>query len=434
MPGVRETEHLEAKAETEEARNADGVSRRQFLGVAGSAALAISAAMPAAISGQSVEQIRQAEHDPSGSNAGPENPAIQSAEPDAFTPPPTDKGDVPTFWYSFSLAKRRVQEGGWARQVNVKDLPLAKEIAAVNMRLTAGGIRELHWHSAGEWSLMLSGNARLTALDDNGLSYVNDVKAGDLWYFPAGNPHSIQGLGPDGCEFLLVFDDGTFSEFETTLLSDWMAHTPQSVVSKNLGVPESALAAMPKQELYIFQAPVPGALDRDRTLARRGLPESPVRFDYPMLSSPPDKRDAGGEVRIVDSRKFPVSTTIAMAHVTLKPGALREMHWHQNADEWQYWISGKGRMTLFINGAKARTLDFNPGDVGYVPKTFGHYIENNGTTDLVFIEMFKAPQYKDLSLNDWLTHTPPELVMQHLHLSQDTLNAIPAKKLVTLPG
>ena len=425
-------EHVDAGPEAEYTRPMDGVSRRQFLGTAG-AALALSAALPEPSAAQQVDAVRKAEADQSASNAGPENAAIQSASPDSYLPPPTDKGDVPTFWYSFSLAKRRVQEGGWARQVNGKDLPLAKEIAAVNMRLTAGGIRELHWHAAGEWSLMLSGHARLTALDDNGLSYVNDIKAGDLWYFPAGNPHSIQGLGPDGCEFLLVFDDGTFSEFDTTLVSDWLAHTPKSVVAKNFGVSESALTGLPKEELYIFQATVPGALAADQASARRGQPESPVKFNYPMLSSLPDKKDRSGEVRIVDSRKFPVSTTIAMAHVTLKPGGLREMHWHQNADEWQYWISGKGRMTLFYNSAKARTMDFNPGDIGYVPKTFGHYIENTGDTDLVFIEMFKAPQYQDLSLNDWITHVPPELAKQHLHLSQETLDAIPGKKLVTLP-
>ncbi len=85
-------------------------------------------------------------------------------------------------------------------------------------------------------------------------------------------------------------------------------------------------------------------------------------------------------------------------------------------------------MTLFINGGKARTLDFNAGDVGYVPRTFGHYIENTGDTDLIFLEMFKANAYQDFSLSDWVTHTPPELVMDHLQISQETLAAIPRDK------
>ena len=144
-----------------------------------------------------------------------------------------------------------MQEGGWSREVTVRELAVSKSIAGVDMRLTAGGIRELHWHTAAEWAFMLYGNARITGLDADGKSFVTDVTEGDLWYFPTGIPHSIQGLNPDGCEFLLVFDDGNFSEYETVLLTDWMAHTPHDVLAKNFGVSEQSMAKMPRQrEIY----------------------------------------------------------------------------------------------------------------------------------------------------------------------------------------
>lgn len=304
------------------------------------------------------------------------------------------------------------------------------------MRLEAGGIRELHWHAADEWALMLYGNCRLTAIDLDGSSYVNDVKAGDLWYFPTGIPHSLQGLGPDGCEFLLVFDDGGFSEDNTTLLSDWMIHTPPEVLAKNWGVPQSALAPLkdiPPEGRYIFQAPVPGALDQDRSAAARAGRPTSSAFQFRMLEMHPQKATRGGEVRIVNSTNFPAAAHIAMAHVTLKPGGLRELHWHPNANEWQYFIQGKGRMTLFDNKAAARTADFAMGDIGFVPVTLGHYIENTGDTDLIFLEMFKTPRYQDISLNDWLSHIPPELVMQHLGISAQTLAAIPKNNVAALP-
>jgi oxalate decarboxylase family bicupin protein len=114
--------------------------------------------------------------------------------------------------------------------------------------------------------------------------------------------------------------------------------------------------------------------------------------------------------------------------------ALRELHWHPNADEWQYYIQGSGRMTVFFNRATARTIDFHPGDVGYIPQTLGHYIENTGDSDLVFLEMFKTPRYQDFSLNDWLTHIPPELVIDHLGISQQTLAAIPRANNAVLPA
>ncbi len=410
------------------------ISRRGFLG-AGTAALAATALLGGRLNAAvpSPAEVAQAEHDQSATNPGPENAPLAAENPSSETPPPTDHGDVPAFWYSFSLTHKRQQEGGWARQVNVKDLPLSKDIAGVNMRLTAGGVRELHWHQAGEWSIMLSGTARLTAMDTEGRAYVNDVGKNDLWYFPAGIPHSIQGLGPDGCEFLLIFDDGMFSEFDTTLITDWVAHTPKEVLAKNWGVPESALANLPKEERYIFPAALPGSLAADRQVASGNKPLSPVSFDFPMHAMAPTKKTDAGEVRIIDSRSFPVSTTIAAAYVVVHPGAMRELHWHPNADEWQYYIQGQARMTVFINGGKARTMNFNPGDVGVVQKTMGHYIENTGTTDLIFLETFKSDHYADLSLSDWITHTPPQLVMQHLNLSRETLAAIPKEKLVVVP-
>ena len=368
---------------------------------------------------------------------GPENAALKSASPDEFRPPATDHGLVPPFWNSFSLAHRRVQEGGWTRQVNVETFPTSAGIAGVNMRLTAGGVRELHWHAADEWALMLDGNCRLTAIDLNGSAYVQDVAAGDLWYFPAGIPHSLQGLGPDGCEFMLVFDDGAFSEENTTLVSDWLIHTPPEVLAKNWSVPEAALEplkSIPADGRYIFQAPVPGPLEQDRKAAAGVGRISDSVFEFRMMRMTPQKQIRMGEVRVVDLRNFPASANIAMAHVTLRPGGLRELHWHPNADEWQYYIAGKGRMTLFYNKAQANTADFAAGDVGYVPKTLGHYIENTGDTDLVFIEMFKAPCYQDISLNDWLTHIPPELVMQHLGIPAETLAAIPKGNFTLLPA
>jgi oxalate decarboxylase len=350
-------------------------------------------------------------------------------------PPGTDsKSLVPTFKYPFSLANKRTYEGGWSREVTVRELPVSKSMAGVNMRLTAGGVRELHWHLAAEWAIMLYGTARITAIDREGKSFVADTKQYDLWYFPSGIPHSIQGLGPDGAEFMLVFDDGEFSESETLLLSDAMSHLAPEVLSKNFGVSETALKNLPKQELFIFQTAVPGSLEDDQKAASGAVGKSQEDFAFRTMEMPSTKVTKGGEVRVVDSSKFKVSTTIAMAMVTVHPGGLRELHWHPNASEWQYYISGKGRMTVVAMGNRARTMDFQAGDVGYVEKSLLHYIENTGDTDLVFLEMFKSSYYQDLSLAEWLTHTPPELVMAHLNIDKATLDAMPKAKDVVVPA
>ena len=423
---------------TDEENSAPATDRRNFLTIGSAAAIAALSGVAASgvASAQQIEKVAEAEKGRSASDPGPENKLLQDSNPFTFTPPPTDHGEVQTFWNSFSSAHRRIQEGGWSRQVTVADFPISKDIAGVNMRLTAGGIRELHWHEAGEWALMLNGAARLTAIDNDGRGYVKDVIKDDLWFFPTGTPHSIQGLAPEGCEFLLVFDDGKFSEGNTTLITDWTRHTPREVLAKNWGVPEAALDGVyqvPPDGKYIFQAAVPGALDADRRAASGSKDPTSVAFDFPMHSMAPTIKSASGEVRIIDQRNFPVANTIAAAHVIVKPGGLRELHWHQNADEWQYFIQGKARQTVFFNGGKARTADFTAGDVGYVPKTFGHYIENTGDTDLVFLEMFKSNRFQDLSLSQWVAHTPPELIRQHLGISMETLNAIPKGKPAVVP-
>jgi oxalate decarboxylase len=357
----------------------------------------------------------------------------RDANRDSAVPPLSDTGSMPPFKYPFGLANRRVYQGGWSREVTARELPIAKELAGVNMRLETGGVRELHWHKAAEWSIMLFGNARITAIDAQGRSFVRDVSEGDLWYFPMGIPHSIQGLGPDGAEFMLVFDDGHFSEYETVLLSNVMAHTPREIMSKNFGVPPESLAGIPKEELFIFQAPIPDSLTADQRAAAGSRGRSTCDFSFrPKEQTTPIKR-AGGEVRIVDSTAFTVSTTVAVAIVTVHPGGMRELHWHQNADEWQYYISGKARMTILGTGARARTMDFEAGDVGYVEKTLPHYIENTGGEDLRFLEVFRAPRFEDLSLSEWLTHTPPELVTAHLNIDRKTLDEIPKEKIVILP-
>jgi oxalate decarboxylase len=372
--------------------------------------------------------------DRSKSDPGPANPALDGQNPDSTWPSSTDtKGLVQNFKYPFSYANKRVYEGGWSREVTVRELPVSKSSAGVNMRLTAGGVRELHWHTAGEWAIILYGTARITAIDAEGKSFVADLKKNDLWFFPSGVPHSIQGLDPDGCEFMLVFDDGEFSESETVLLSDTARHVPREVLAKNFGVSETAFEKLPDQELFIFQTDVPGTLAVDQKAAAGADGKTPNDFAFRTDAMKPTKQTKGGEVRIVDSRNFKVSTT-AMAMVTVHPGGLRELHWHPNADEWQYFIAGKGRMTVVAAGNRARTMDFQEGDVGYVQKALLHYVENTGDTDLVFLEMFaKVDRYEEFSFSEWLAHTPPELVMAHLRIDKATFAAIPKDGVTITP-
>ena len=363
---------------------------------------------------------------------GPVNPARQAEEPFTTAPPATDHGTMPNLKWSFTDSHMRLEEGGWARQVTIRELPISKAMAGVNMRLKTNVAREMHWHKEAEWSYIIKGRARITSVDQDGHTFIADLGEGDLWYFPSGIPHSIQGLGGDvdGTEFLLVFGDGSFSEDSTFLITDWLAHTPRDVLAKNFGTTEAALANLPTREKYIFPAAAPASFQQD---SMGGAGPVPTPFSHRMTAQEP-MRMPGGTVRITDSGNFPASKTIAAALVELEPGALRELHWHPNGDEWQYYLDGSGRMTVFGSESKARTFDYSAGDVGYVPFAMGHYIENTGTTTLRFLEVFRSDRFQSVSLNQWMKFTPPELVMSHLSIGQDVLNGLPGDQRPVLKG
>jgi oxalate decarboxylase len=195
-------------------------------------------------------------------------------------------------------------------------------------------------------------------------------------------------------------------------------------------VPERAFASIPAKELFIFQAKAPGPLAAEKVAGAGPVPRT---YSHRLLAQKPI-RTRGGTVRIVDSTNFPVSTTIAAAFVEVEPGGMREIHWYPNADELQYHISGQARMTVFAAEAAAGTFDFQAGDVGFVPRNMGHYIENTGATKLQFLELWNTDKFADISLRQWLAFTPFELVRAHLKIDKSVVANAPTRKTPVVPA
>ncbi|KAF8548081.1 putative oxalate decarboxylase/oxidase [Imleria badia] len=350
---------------------------------------------------------------------GPQNIPMQLENSDALAPPTTDNGNVDNFKWPFSLSHNRIQNGGWARNQNINQMPVATAIAGVNMRLEAGAIREMHWHTDGEWAYVLSGYLRVTCFTPQGQIYLQDVGPGDIWFFPPGFPHSIQAKNTtaDGAEFLLIFDNGAFSEDSTFLLTDWLAHVPKEVIAKNFQVDMSAFDHIPSRELYIFPSTPP----LEDIYSDMVIPNNtPLNYTFP-LSKLPVTNAPGGTYKVIDTRLFPASTTICAAEVIVEVGGMRELHWHPTEPEWTYFINGTARITVYASSSNAQTFDFQPGDVAYVPPSYGHYIENTGDSPLHFLEIFRSGEFEDISLNQWLALVPHELVKAHLDVDDATI-------------
>jgi oxalate decarboxylase family bicupin protein len=290
-------------------------------------------------------------YDPSGTYE------YEKLNPDFYAPPGTDSGSVPQAQWPMGLSHNRFgtgAESGFARQQNTNQLPAATEMAGVNMRLAPHAYRELHWHIASEWALMLKGSVRLAAMNQDGETFIDDVGAGDVWFFPAGIPHSIQALD-EGAEFLLVFDQGDFSEDNTFLASELMLRNPLKVLSKDLQTPVSAFDNLPSGELYIFNGSPPGNISEQNVTGPAGILPYSGSYSYHWSQQQP-YTVPGGSVKIIDTTTFPIAENFAAALVVVEPGAMRELHWHMTSDEWNFFIQGSARITLFNAPSSSTTF------------------------------------------------------------------------------
>jgi oxalate decarboxylase len=316
--------------------------------------------------------------------------------------------ELPTFKFALEKSKPgRVRGKSTAREATVKQFPISKGIAGVSMGLEPGAMRELHWHAtAAEWAFVDRGRVRTTILAPGGYTETNDFEPGDVWYFPRGYGHMLECQGDDPCHFVLIFDNGYFSEFGTFSISDWIGHTPKPLLAKNFGLPESTFDGLPTKEVYFAD----GALPPQKAAAPLAGRKSPLTHKYRLLASEPFVNNKGGRLWLVDSSKFPISKTIAGAILELDPGALRELHWHPTADEWQYVYEGQVSVTLFGSGGRYRTETLEKGEVGYVPQGYGHSLENVGDKPSRVLIGFNSGVYEDIDLSEWMAGNPPDVL------------------------
>ena len=333
---------------------------------------------------------------------------------------------LPTFKFDIENQRGWVGDAGSAKEATVAEFPVSQSIAGVSMRLKPGAIRELHWHSlAAEWAYVLEGRCRTTVISPNGQSEIDDFGPGDTWYFPRGHGHAIQGLGPGECHFLLGFDNGHFSEFGSFSVTDWIANTSPAVLTRALGLQASVLGKFPKKEVYIGPGEVPAA--PIESLRNGELQPSQFSHKYRLDQQPP-RVFPGGKEFIVSQKEFPIQNTITASRMLLQPGALREPHWHPHADEWQYYVRGRSRVTIFGSHGRVRTEEFGPGQVGFVLQGYGHFIEQVGDEPTELLILFNSGEYQEISLSGWLGGNPASLLEANFGIPKNEIEKLPKKE------
>ncbi|HVJ85002.1 MAG TPA: cupin domain-containing protein [Caulifigura sp.] len=347
-------------------------------------------------------------------------------------PDPVASGEeLPTFKYELEKDDGKVIGKSSGKEATVKQLPISKGLAGVSMRLEPGAMRELHWHAtAAEWAMILKGRVRTTVISPNGAAETNDFKPGDVWMFPRGHGHMLECLGHEPCHFILIFDNGYFSEFGTFSISDWIGHTPPELLAKNFGVPASTFDNFPREEVYFGRGEIPPA---EPAKPLQGLKVPPLTHKYELLSQPPHRTFKGGREWRVDSSSFPISTTMTGVVLDLEPGGLRELHWHPTADEWQYVVDGTVSVSLFGSHGRYRTEILNQGDVGYIPQGYGHSIENVGKTPARVLIGFNTGQYQTIDLSQWIAGNPTDVLATNFSKPASLFEKFPKKDVFIAP-
>ncbi len=335
---------------------------------------------------------------------------------------------LPAFSYPFSKTPLTTYDGGTTKQVGTYDFPVSKGMAGVYMTLEPGAIRELHWHAnAAEWAYVIEGNTRITLTSPAGKAEIADVSAGQLWYFPRGWGHSIEGLGPGTATFLLVFNDGTFSEGATFSITDWLSHTPTSWVAANLGLTPEQVSLLPTKQVYISRhGPAPGPLANTRPHEPKTGPLE-LSHVYNLQGHKPLSAMEGSTLKLVTANEFPASFDMSGAVIHLEPGAMRQLHWHPNADEWQYVLKGEMVLGVFASEGKASISRLAAGDVGYVPKGYGHALRNDSDQPLDVLVVFNSGDYQSIDLNDWIATNPDSVLGNTFQITPDLVEKLPRR-------
>jgi oxalate decarboxylase len=320
---------------------------------------------------------------------------------------PQDIAEMPNFHFSLDGGKPKVTSGGWAKEATVHQFPISKGIAGVHMFLDAGASRELHWHAiAAEWAYVIEGQCQTVVLTPEGTSEINNYQPGDLWFFPKGHGHSIQTIGDKPCHFILSFDNGAFSEHGTFSITDWINVTPKDMLALDFGLPKDVFDAFPKGETYIQAGRV---LPASEALDAPWPRESTHKFS--LLHDRRAERDFdGGTFRLATVDEWPISRGMSGGLMTIKPGAMRKLHWNVNANEWHYYLRGKGQVALFGSGGRGKVAEFGPGDVAYIPQGFGHAIKNIGDEDLEIVQTWDNGKFEEIDLNKWVQSSPAYLL------------------------
>lgn len=197
-----------------------------------------------------------------------------------------------------------------------------------------------------------------------------------------------------------------------------MKSFPVGILSENLNTRAETIKTFPNELVLVTQGPFPPPMIAE---SKNPLPKSPMFTVENGLCKDLGK---GGYIYEVKKDIFPASDTMSGGFIHLERGSMREIHWHPNADEMHYVISGSLQVSVYGVGGQLDRYVIEAGDVGFVPEGFAHYLEAvSGPAD--FLVTFNNPEWKNQEFSTWMAVTPPELTAISLQTTRESIANFP---------
>lgn len=352
-------------------------------------------------------------------------------------PAPSANAQNVSYKYGFAAQEWIQYPGGLYKASSTANFPASDKLSGALFKLNPGGLREMHWHNPNEWGFVLNGTCRATLVNQGSTHMVEswDYDNGDIWFFPGNFGHVILGVDPEfGCTYMTSYDQGDFDErLDAQGLSGWYTQAPAAIAAQAFGLPNTSMITanlvngtnnfLPQGNLTELIAgdstpsPVLAATSAALTSQVNSMTH---RYPFGTAGYLEVSTD-GGTVRTADTQYFPASTAISGSLVHFKPGALRQMHWHVNEDEWQFVINGTVQIQLYDGlGALSGVNTLGPNDLGVAPAGLGHFIKNaDPENDAWMILVFNNGSFTNLEIEDWIGNFPLSYTALSLNTSLD---------------
>jgi oxalate decarboxylase len=294
--------------------------------------------------------------------------------------------------------------GGTRSIANADNFNILKGMSLYSLHLDKGGVREPHWHpNAVELGYCLTGRAVMTIFSPSAGHDTFSVDAGEIVFVPRGYLHHIENIYEGETKFAIAFNH---ERPEDIGISGATGSMVDRVLGYTFGVDSQYFSNLKRHphDVLITSKESVTTNTAGTTNLYKSKSKIPNRHKFNLKGIPPVVQTKGGTASFATANNFEIVCGIACALLTLKPKGIREPHWHPNAAELDYVISGRARMTIFGPSDSVDTFEVGPGEIVFIPPAYFHYIENirdndDDDDDMQFAIFFNHERPEDLGIS-----------------------------------